>query len=89
MFKFIDFEWLLKLTYYVAKVSGFFFISIDFDSMQMKFHVWDYLIMAASFGMHFIGIDRETKVPITTVSRSKLIMIGVKFIVFFTARVTV
>lgn len=86
MFKFLNFDFLLKIIYFMSKISGFIYISIDFDSnkLAVKKHFWNTVLFASSFGFSLAANSYDSWLPVSDVTHSKLLEIGTNFIAFFT-----
>lgn len=85
MLKFVNFEWLLKLIYYVAKLSGVVYISIDFSSKKLviKKSFWNIAIFAISFGFSLVSCSFDYYLPVARITHSEILEIGFNFIIFF------
>lgn len=83
MFSFLNFKWVLKFVYSVAKYSGFLFTSIDFDSKQLKVISckYNYAIFLASFGLSLAANFYPGYLPVADVAHSKILEIGVNLII--------
>lgn len=83
MFSFLKFKWLLKLIYGISKLSGFLFISIDFNDsnvITIKQSRLNYVIFAISFGFSLFANTFDAHLNIVTITQSKLTEIGVHFV---------
>lgn len=82
MFKFLKFEWLLKFIYLTLKLSGFLYISIDFESekIKVKKQLRNILVvLTTSFGLSLIANSYDAYMPVADVTRSKLLDMGLNF----------
>lgn len=80
MFKIINFKWLLKLIYAVAKLSGFFFVSINFENLTLTKNFWHYAFVVYSFGLSFATIFYDAYFPLVEITHSKIMELGINLI---------
>lgn len=82
MLQFVNFKWLLKVIYSLAKFSGFIFISINLNSSKARLenHFWDVLVFSLSFGFSIAALSFDGNLPITLLTHSKILGIGVPII---------
>lgn len=88
MFKFINFNWLIKLIYYVAKFSSTIYISIDFSSEKVKKskkNLWNTAIFVISFGGSLAACSFNSNLPIFNLTHSRLL----EMIVYTVTRSTI
>lgn len=52
------------LVYVIAKLSGFLFISIDFQTFQLKQTIGSIAFIALSFGFSFFAMAYDARLPI-------------------------
>lgn len=91
MFKFINFNWLIKLIYYMAKFSSTIYISIDFSSEKIKKskrNLWNTAIFMISFGASLAAFSFNSILPITHLTHSYLLEMIVYIVTRFTIWMT-
>lgn len=82
MFKFLRFNWLLKFIYLTIKLSGFLYISIDFESEKVKLKkqlLNIFVVLTTSFGLSFIANTYDGYLPVADVTHSGLLDMGLNF----------
>lgn len=84
MFKFMEFKKLLLFIYGVAKISGFIFVSIDFDSMKIKQRLCTKVFYVLSFAFSFAAVYYDSDMDVGKVTRSKLMEMGVNVVIRIT-----
>lgn len=87
MFDFLSFNFLLKLIYKVAKFSGFFYVSIGFNSagkaeIQRTFS--NVFVFIISLGLSLASNFFDSRLPFAHVTHSKLLEICVNLSISFT-----
>lgn len=86
----MDFKRTLKFIYVVSKISGYVFISIDFDSdsiICIRKQWWNFLLFAISFGFSFSSNFLIGYLPIAKVTHSMLNEFGVNVMMKATIRI--
>ena len=59
----MDFKWFLLLIYCVAKLSAFFFISIDFKTFRLKSSILNVVVILLSFGFNLLAMINDYGLP--------------------------
>lgn len=79
-----DFKRLLKLIYRVTKLSGFVFISIEFETtarLKIKKDFWNILIFALSFGLSLYSLTYDGRFAVMDVTHSKIMEIIINLMI--------
>lgn len=86
----MNFNSLLKFIYYVAKFSGVIYITIDFslEKVVIRKLFWNTIKFALSFGFSLIACSFDVHLPVAHLTHSKILEIGVSFIVRLTIWMT-
>lgn len=75
-----DFTWLLKLIYFLSRLSGFLHISIDFCSSKnvtIKRTFWKWVTFGLSFCFSLIAMTYDDNISISEVMHSKMMEIAI------------
>lgn len=83
MFSFMNFKWLLKIIYRIAKLFGFLFMTINFDSIKnytFERRISDLVIFFASFGLSLFACTYDGILPVAALTHSELSGVGVNLI---------
>lgn len=80
MFHFLNIKWLLTLAYRISKVFGFFFITINFSSLEnlsmtSEYSDYGWFFLNACFSVYSLSYDGF--VPLAEVTHSIIIEIGI------------
>lgn len=72
MFEFLTFEWLIQLIYIFAKISGFLFISVDFDSShQFAYKIcWNYTLI--SLALSYVATSFSVRFSVAQITHSEM-----------------
>lgn len=81
MFDFVNFEFLMKLVYYITKCSGFLFCSISFKPKGSFVIGKSWFYVFASFAFGIFALSYEASFPIAQLTRSELLGMAVALIV--------
>ena len=82
MDSFLNFQSLLKMYYYLCKLSGFLFISINFDQtkLKQKADLKNILIFLVSLSLSVSANFHTAYFPVAEVLNSEILEIGVNLI---------
>ena len=83
--------YLLKFLYYLSRFSGFLFIDINFDTfgkVTTRKSFWNVVVFAVSFGYSAIATSYDDDIAIAEVMHSKMMEIGINFVIKFMLFVT-
>lgn len=86
MFAFLKLKWLLKVIYFISKLSGFLFISVDFkgpSKFVMQRNFLSFIIFGISFGVSSYANTFDGYLPISVITHSYLTEIGINLFTHF------
>jgi hypothetical protein len=77
MLSFLNFKFFLKFIHYTTKISGYLFISINFDSkLKLEKNYWNFVFTAISLIYSVFAIFFMTVFPVTDIIKSEILQIG-------------